>query len=799
MKIKLLFLATLLIALQESNFAANLSPDKTLWYKTPGKDWVSQALHIGNGFMGASFYGGVEKECFNIAEETFWTGGPNSVSSYNYGIKEGGKEHIGLIRQAIAGNRIHTADSLAEKYMKGDYEGYGFFSKVGELYLESDHTFNDISDYVRGVDLSNSLGFVEYKKGDVHFQREYFCSYPDKAMVIHLSADKKGKINFSTYQDSFYKVTATEWLPGNEWVIHGIITESGLEYCVRIKVQTQGGQVSYKDGKITVAKANEATIFYAVATEYDATKPNFKGVDPKTETAENIRSASSRPYPAVRAKHISDYKTLFDRVSLTLKGDIQIESLPTDKRVEQLQKGSTDDASLKALLFNYGRYLLISASRPGTLPSTLQGVWNNTKIAAWSGNFQSNINLQEMYWGAGPTQLAECQQAYVDWVQGLVESGRKVAQAYYGTNGWVSHATGNIWKYAAPGIDMKWGLYPSGSAWHCRHLWEQYEYTANKRYLQETAYPIMKEAARFYLENLMEYDGHLVMTPAVSAEHGIETKDGVPVEYSTLNGETDANKLYLYPGFQDVEMVCDLFNNVLSASKILNVDADFRKEVQTAHDNLMPLKIGKYGQLQEWVIDVDNPRDHHRHIAHLYGVYPGETVTPFGTPELAAAAKKSLEMRGEGFIRDRWFFTGGNWSMVWRVGCWARLWEGDRAMHVFNLMFRETGRANLHTTQVDKMQVDASMSVPGIFSEMLMQSHGGMIHLLPALPTEWPEGEVEGLQARGGYIIRMNWKYGRLIQAEIAVPAGMPVPELRLAKERISQKDSRIVIKKQNK
>lgn len=798
MKIKLFILATLLIVGQ-SSFAANLSPDKTLWYKTPGKDWVGEALHIGNGFMGASFYGGVEKECFNIAEETFWTGGPNSVSSYNYGIIEGGKEHIGLIRQAIAGNHIHTADSLAGKYMKGDYEGYGFFSKVGELYLESDHTFKDVSDYVRGVDLSNSLGFVEYKKGDVHFQREYFCSYPDKVMVIHLSADKKGEINFSTYQDSFYKVTATEWLPGNECVIDGIITESGLKYCVRINVQTQGGQVSCKDGKITVAKADQATILYAVATEYDATKPNFKGVDPKSETAGNIRNVSSVPYAAVRAKHISDYKTLFDRVSFTLKGDVQLDSLPTDKRVEQLQKGSTDDASLKALLFNYGRYLLISASRPGTLPSTLQGVWNNEKMAAWNGNFQSNINLQEMYWGAGPTQLAECQQAYVDWVQTLVEPGRKVAQAYYGTNGWVSHATGNIWKYAAPGIDLKWGLYPSGSAWHCRHLWEQYEYTANKKYLQETAYPIMKEAARFYLENLMEYDGHLVMTPAVSAEHGIEAKDGVPVEYTTLNGEIDANKLYLYPGFQDVEMVCDLFNNVLAASERLNVDADFRKEVQAARNNLMPLKIGKYGQLQEWVIDVDNPRDHHRHIAHLYGVYPGETVTPFGTPELAAAAKKSLEMRGEGFIRDRWYFTGGNWSMAWRVGCWARLWEGDRAMRVFNLMFRETGRENLHTTQVDKMQVDASMSVPGIFSEMLMQSHGGMIHLLPALPTEWSEGEVKGLQARGGYTICMNWKHGRLIQAEITVPDGMTVPELRLAKEIISQNDSRIKIKKQNK
>ncbi|MEG1635602.1 MAG: glycoside hydrolase family 95 protein, partial [Rikenellaceae bacterium] len=471
MKIKTFLLSLFLCTMAGSTFSVDLSPDKCLWYQTPAHSWGNEALHLGNGYMGASFYGGIDKECFNIAEKTFWTGGPNVTPNYNYGIKEGGKDKIGLIRQAIAQNQISRADSLANLYMLGNYDGFGDFSKVGELYLEFDAAPNTVSNYLRGLDLEHSIGFVEYDKGNVHFNREYFCSYPDKVIALHLSADKQGSINTSISQDLLYHATSIQWEKGNELIAQGVITASGLKYCVRIKVLKQGGEISYKAGKITIAKANEATILYTVSTEYDAKSTNFKGVNPFAETDKNMKIAASQSYETLKNKHISDYQALFGRVSFTLKGDAKLESLPTDQRVTQLKKGTIDDSALKTLYFNFGRYLLISASRPGTLPSTLHGVWNDKPKGSWSANYQSNINIQEMYWAAGPTQLAECQEAYIDWIEGLVEPGRKVAQAYYGTGGWVSHATGNIWKYASPGYDLLWGLYPTGSAWHCLHPW----------------------------------------------------------------------------------------------------------------------------------------------------------------------------------------------------------------------------------------------------------------------------------------------------------------------------------------
>lgn len=780
-----------LITLCTYGFALDLLPDKTLWFTTPGKEWKSQSLHIGNGYMGASFYGDVEKEQFDIAEKTFWTGGPNVTPDYNYGIVDGGKDHIGEIRNAIANNRISVADSLVRKHMMGNYKGFGCFSKVGNLVIEFPQK-GISSDYVRGLDLNKAVGFVQYKIDKVTYNREYFCSYPDKVMAIRLTADKKGQLNFSIYQEMEYKVETINVLHDNEMLISGLIEASGLKYCARIKILNSGGEITSGQGKLNVKNADNVTILYTVATEYDAKAPNYKGVNPFEKTDRVISNIADDSFESIKTRHVLDYQALFNRVSFSLTGDSKLESLPTNERVGQLKKGMTDDSALKALWFNLGRYLLISASRPGTLPSTLQGVWNGMKEAAWSGNYQSNINLQEMYWGAGPTNLPECQEAYIEWVENQMEPGRKVAQAYYGTDGWVHHATGNIWGYAAPGTDLKWGMYPVGGVWHCRHLWDQYDFTRDYDYLKNRAYPIMKEAALFCLENLMMYDGSYVFTPSSSAEHGIEIKNGLPVAYSTVNGEQDAHKLYTYPAFQDVEMVYDLFTNVIKASAILKTDNDFCNKISEARNKLMKLKIGKYGQLQEWVIDADNPRDHHRHIAHLYAVYPGGMITPTSTPELFQAAKKSLNMRGEGFLRDRWYYTGGNWAMAWRIACWARLLDGENAIKVFNLMIKENGFENMMTAQVNNMQVDATMATPGLFAEMIMQSHDGFIHLLPALPSEWPEGEVKGLVARGGYIVNIWWKNGQLEKAEVTVPKGLPEPKLKFKNEVITSKDQRI-------
>lgn len=783
------FLATLPIRLYATNEC--LSPNETVWFRYPAKSWSEQALHIGNGYMGASFYGEVEKERLDIAEKTFWAGGPHAASDFNYGIIKGGKDKIATIRQLIVERRFAEADSLSRIYMTGDYTNYGYFSMVGNLWIDFGKNKQPVQNYLRGIDLSTSRGFVEYTQGGVQFNREYFCSYPDKLMALHLTADKAGKISFSLSHSLVYQpeeVIESE----NGLTFNGIIRENGLGYTIRIKIVQQGGSVKVAHQRIVVEKANEATVFYAVDTEYAPVYPLYKGENPQQNTGKIITKAITKGYETVKNTHISDYQTLYNRVRFTLTGDTASEQLPTNVRVKQLQEGFTDDASLKVLGFNLSRYLLISASRPGTLPSTLQGVWNTFEKAPWNGNFQSNINLQEMYWGCGPTQLAECEEAYLEWIEGLVEPGRQTAREYYGTKGWVSHSTGNIWGHTVPGDDILWGLYPSGAAWHCRHLWEHYAFNGDKEYLRTKGYPIMKEAAEFWLENMVEYQGHFIIAPSVSAEHGIEMKNGSPVEYSTTNGEQTEGRLFTVPAYQDIEMVYDLYSHVIKAAECLNTDSVFRQKLLIAKNKLLPLKIGRYGQLQEWIDDVDNPHDHHRHLAHLYALYPGNRISYTRTPALAQAVRKSLEMRGKGKFGDRWPHTGGNWSMAWRTALWARLYDGNQAIGTFNRMIKESGYENMMSNQSGNMQVDATMATSGLFAEMLLQSHEDFIHLLPALPTEWPEGKIEGLMARNGYQVTIEWKYGRLTKAEIVIPQGMDRPTVKIQGIPLSETDGRV-------
>jgi len=769
-----------------------ITPDQTLWFRYPATDWSKQTLHLGNGYMGASFYGGVDKERLDIAEKTFWAGGPIISPNYNFGNRPGGKEIVNLIREKIKNHEFRTADSLTAIHMIGDFKNYGYFSSVGNLAIDFNQDKTKATDYVRGLDLANSTGFVNYKYDGVTYNREYLCSYPDKTLALHLSANEQHKVEFKLSHILTYKADKII-KQKDELIYSGLITANGLRYSIRMKVVQTGGTVTVGDDYIQVKNANEASIFYAVDTEYKYVYPTFKGEDPDKNTQKTIKDATSKGYDKLRSSHLADYQNLYNRVKLTLRGDTAVEKMPTNERIAELKKGNTDDASLKALWFNLSRYLVISASRKGTLPSTLQGAWNTFESAPWSGNFQSNINLQEMYWGCGSTNLPECQESYIEWIEGLVKPGRVTAEMYYGTKGWVSNATGNIWGFTAPGVDILWGIYPSANAWHSRHLWEQYLFTGDKTYLKNRAYPIMKEAAQFWLENMVEYEGKFVIAPSVSAEHGIETKDGKPVEYSTVNGEVYANKISTVPAYQDIEMVYDLYTNVIEAATVLGIDADLRKQITETRNKLMPLKIGKYGQLQEWVIDADNPRDHHRHMSHLYALYPGTMVSLDKTKDLAFAAKKSLEMRGEGKQETRWPHAGGNWSMAWKSALWNRLKDGDRAVRVFNTMIKENGYENMMSNQSGNMMLDATMATCGIFAEMLLQSQDGYLDILPALPTEWPEGKVEGLVARKGYTVNIEWKYGKLLKAEITSPKGAPLPQVKIKGENLEKGDSRVV------
>ena len=775
----------ILIFFQSILMAGAQDFNSKLWYEYPATDWKTQTLHIGNGYMGASFYGGIKEERFDIAEKTMWTGGPGENKDWNYGIIKGSHNWLEEIRNSIIAGDVENADQLVRNHFKGDYTGFGGFSTVGYLYFNFEGQDGSVTDYRRELDVARSLALVSYQVNDVKYQREYFCSYPDRVFVFKFESNSPGQLGFTIRHDLMQKVGNIR-IQANELMIDGTVDGNNQKYYVKIKIINDGGKIEPVNSSLRVSGANATTVLYTVATEYRPVPPFYNGADPVNICNSIIKNASGKTYAELKNTHTTDYQNLYNRVHLSMAGEPVIEKLPTNKRWELLREGTVDDTGLKVLLFNLGRYFLISSSRENTLPSNLQGTWNTHKIAPWSANYQSNINIQEMYWTAGPLNLPECQDAYIKWIESLVEPGRAVAREYYGTNGWVSHSTGNIWGYTSPGSNMLWGMYPSGSAWHCQHLWSQYEFTGDKKYLKERAYPVMKEAADFWLQNLVPFEGKLIIAPAVSAEHGVDVVNRKVADYAVTNGEVMDNKWFNLPGtFQDIQMIYDLFSNVIAASEELGSDKEFRAKLQETRNNLLPLRKGRYGQLQEWAWDVDNPRDHHRHIAHMYALVPGRQIDPVKSPDLAEAAKISLLMRGDGIYKPKWPHSGGNWSKTWRIWCWSRLSDGNMAVRIFNDMIKNTGFENLMSSQSNQVVVDGSMSTPGFMAEMLLQSHQEEIHILPALPLEWPEGSVKGLIARGNFVVDFEWKYCQLVKCTIKSTKGSEIPPVRLKGELI--------------
>lgn len=557
-----------------------------------------------------------------------------------------------------------------------------------------------------------------------------------------------------------------------------------------------------------------AWMLLAIATDYKQQYPEYKSdIDPSESTRQIIEEASLLGYNQLRERHMNDYRELYSRVELQIEGNTAAEAKPTNERWEAINNGEPDPG-IKVLAFNLGRYMIISSSRPGTLPANLQGVWNVFRIPPWSGNYQSNINLQQIYWSCGPTGLTECHEPYIDWIEDLAISGREIAARVYGTDGWVSHTTGNIWGHAAPIGGMSWGLYPMGSAWHCHHLWEQYSFNQDKEYLREVAYPLLKDAAIFYLQNLRNYENSLVFAPSVSAEHGVYNNEGTLTGVSSSAALGDIKQddiLFNLPApSQDAQMIWDLFTNTLEAGKILDTDAEFLVTLREKRDSLPSLQVGRYGQLKEWDWDIVDTNNRHRHISHLYAVSPGRQINPLTDIDLAQAAKIALNMRRDGRFLNDDPASGGNWSIAHRMWAWVRLLDGERANDILDLMLTEQGFENLLTYQHDAyhwerrdldnvgdslylhFQLDGSASVPGLLAEMLLQSHHGGIHLLPALPKELQTGSVKGLHARGGYTVNLDWAYGKLTSATI-VSQDESIPEILLSGTKVDhEKDKRI-------
>jgi len=788
----ILFALLLPIIFISCKSSRNLQTNELLWYTYPAQYWNSQVLHLGNGYLGASFFGGVDTEIIALTEKSMWTGGPYRGNLQEIGVNPKSLSSLPKIREAVVNGNIYKADSLTQHDFLGDDQLFGNFTSIGELAINFNHR-QQVHNYRRELDLSQSLGRVTYSIGDVTFYRKYFCSYPDQIFAMKFTASRPGAVSFALTMNVFQDSAAIDIQPP-DYYVNGFINENHRPFQVCIHLENNGGEVMVRSDSLCVDHADTVIIYLTAATNYRLHYPDYSGENPAITNRQIMDKVLQQNYEQLEANHIHDYQELYNRVTLHLQGDAQVEKLSTDQRWRRLKNGQSDPG-LKALAFNLGRYMIISSSRPGTLPANLQGVWNNFKVAPWAGNYQSNINLQEIYMSCGPVDLPECQQAYIDWIRDLSQPGAEIARRCYGTAGWVSHSTGNIWGHAAPRGDIMWGTYPVGAAWHCQHLWEQYTYTPDSLYLQNTAYPLMKSACIFWLQNLVPYQGYLISSPAVSAEHGaMLTENGLNPAFHDIKSD---QYQYNIPGvYQDIEMIWELFTNTATAAKITGDNA-FADSLLQIRAKLPPLKIGKYGQLQEWYEDIDNPECHHRHIAHLYAVYPGTQIHPLTTPELAGAAAKSLDMRGDGRFPQQEQVSGGNWARAHRIWCWTRLLDGNRANKIFTELLTEQGFENLLTFQhigyhwerpeyyhegdslYCHFQLDATASTPGFIAEMLLQSHLGEIHLLPALPDEFATGSVSGLKARGGYHLDIKWQNRELQSAVIYCP-GNHVPRIRV-------------------
>jgi len=777
-----------------------------LWYLYPAKYWNSQALHLGNGYFGASFFGGTEEEVVALSEKSMWTGGPANGNWTGAGVNPKAGKSLSLIRKAVVDGETQKADKLITDNFFGSSELFGNFTSVGNLVIKFLNHDNNPLNYIRELDLENSLGLIQFDIEETSFKREYFCSYPDRLLAMRFSSDKPKKISFNLTVDIMQDSSAIE-ISGNTLRVKGFINGNYRPFVVLIQIRNQGGVVSKEGDFLTVRDADSAELYLTVATNYEMKYPDYIGSEPEEITNVIINKIGDNSFESLKMRHVNDYKALFDRVKFSLEGNCEVEKLPTNERFQRLRSGGSDPG-YKTLAFNLGRYMIISSSRPHTLPANLQGVWNAFNVAPWAGNYQSNINLQEIYWSCGPTDLAECQQAYIDWIDNLSISGKEIARRIYGTDGWVSHTTGNIWGHAAPIGSHPWGMYPMGAAWHCQHIWDQFAFNQDTQYLKQQAYPLLKDASVFWLENLIKINGSYITAPTVSAEHGaLMTDKGLnPAFHDSISDKYH----YSIPGvYQDIEMIWDLFTNTSSAARILGDNSFADSLLKICHD-LTPLKIGKYGQLQEWFEDIDDPECHHRHIAHLYAVCPGKQISPLKTPGLAAAAKKSLDMRGDVRFPEQELASGGNWARAHRMWCWTRLLEGNRANKILTEMLTEQGFENGLTFQhadygwerkdfyMDQglfchFQLDGSASVPGCIAEMLVQSHLDEIFLLPALPDELKTGKISGLKARGGYTVNLEWKDGELTRADIFAEKGRLLPIVRHKNEILDLKSSKIV------
>lgn len=743
----------------------DFDPSYTLWYKNPAKKW-EEALPVGNGRLGAMVFGGHGEERIQINEETYWTGGP-----YNTTVKGGNKVLPEIQKDIFEGNPI-AAHKLFGRYMMGYPVEQQKYQSTGDIMLFFDKQ-KEVTDYSRWLDLKTGITHVRYTVDGVTYNRETFVSTPDQVIVVHLSSNKPGKINFraqlrgtrneahSNYATDYFRMDPVGedglMVNGKSADYMGVVGK--LKYRSQLLAVTKGGSIKTDDIDLIVSDADEATLYIAAATNF----VNYKDVsaDQVKRVEDCLGKIKYKSYDVVRSEAVKDYQTLFNRVQLDLpKTDNSY--LPTDERMAGFE--NSPDPNLASLAYNFGRYVLISSSRPGTQAANLQGIWNTYMNPSWDSKYTTNINLEMNYWAVESGNLSECAEPLTALVKDVSDQGAQVAREHYGARGWVLHQNTDLWRVAAPMDGPTWGTFTVGGAWLMNQLYDHYLYTRDEAFLKEI-FPLMKGSVQFFLDFLVEHPNAkwLVTNPSTSPENPPEGP-GYKYFFDEVTGSYYFTTI-CYGSSIDMQILSDLFGNFVEASGLSGSGNDLVEEVKKAKSRLAPPQIGSDGTLQEWAEDYGQMEKNHRHSSHMYGIYPGNVISLKKTPELIPACKKVLELRGDG---------ASGWSRAWKIALWARLADGDRCLSIFKGYIKEQAYPQLFAKCGIPMQIDGTMGVTAGITEMLMQSNEDFINLLPALPTSWASGSFNGVCARGGFELSFSWHDSKVQQIEILSKAGMP-------------------------